>query len=248
MNLSIHAGILQVLQGGRVDWTVWLIRIFVLLLSLSVHEYSHAKAAYKLGDDTAALQGRLTLNPAAHLDPVGTLLIVLGAPVAWAKPVPIQPARFKEGVTVKKGMMLTAIAGPVSNIILAAVSYFLHGATLVIWYAAGGLALTGIAANILDVFLLLFGMMFVTNLYLAVFNILPVPPLDGSRILSMVLPDKAYYSLLKYERYIGLAFLALLILVPGVLTDVLSFVSYPIRWLIETPVDLLTSWIINFIG
>src|SRR5271157_1843260 len=91
-----------------------------LILSLSVHEWAHAWAAWRLGDDTARLLGRMTLNPLAHIDPLGTVLLpLLGVPFGWAKPVPVNPLRFR-GVSMSIGMLLTAAAGPISNIVLAA--------------------------------------------------------------------------------------------------------------------------------
>src|SRR5215831_21359818 len=94
-----------------------------LLLSLTVHEWAHAWSAYRLGDDTASMQGRLTLNPIAHIDPIGTLILpLLGVPFGWAKPVPVNPTRFRRGVNMSRGMMITAAAGPLSNVALAVLS------------------------------------------------------------------------------------------------------------------------------
>ena len=105
--------------------------VIVLLLSLSVHEWAHAISAFRLGDDTAYRQGRLTLNPLAHIDPVGTLLLpLLGVPFGWARPVPVNPARFRRDVHMRTGMMLTAAAGPASNLVLALVSAVAIGLTI----------------------------------------------------------------------------------------------------------------------
>src|SRR5262249_30519600 len=107
--------------GMDANWLLERIMYFVpLLLSLTVHEWAHAWSAWRLGDDTAAMQGRLTLNPPAHMDPIGTLILPLaGVPFGWAKPVPVNPLRFRRGISMRGGMMITAAAGPVSNLLIA---------------------------------------------------------------------------------------------------------------------------------
>src|SRR5512134_1879423 len=111
----------QMLQRG-------LLLLPPLLLSLSFHEWAHAWSAHKLGDDTAERMGRLTLNPLAHIDPLGTILLpLLGVPFGWAKPVPVNPARFRRGVHMGRGMMITSAAGPLSNLLLATVCAVLFG-------------------------------------------------------------------------------------------------------------------------
>jgi Zn-dependent protease len=149
-----------------------------VVLALTVHEWAHARVALHLGDDTALQQGRLTLNPLAHLDPVGTILLpLLGVPFGWAKPVPVDPSRFRPDVTMGTGLLLTAAAGPVSNLILA----MLSGATLRLAGGVFALALHPAAEFLLIRFT-------VINLAMAVFNLLPVPPLDGSRIVDGLIP------------------------------------------------------------
>jgi Zn-dependent protease len=151
-----------------------------LVLSLTVHEFAHAWSASKLGDDTAAMQGRLTLNPIVHIDPIGTLLLpLLGIPFGWAKPVPVNPARFRRDVNMTTGMMITAIAGPLSNLLLAIASAVSYGLTLR-W------APNTLEANPGLHHFLLFAVGI--NVALAVFNMLPVPPLDGSRVVEGLLP------------------------------------------------------------
>jgi Zn-dependent protease len=168
-----------------------------MILSLTVHEYAHALCAQKLGDDTAERQGRLTLNPLAHIDPVGTVLLPLLILLAssgglnvpffgWAKPVPVDPTRFRRFVSVRKGMMLTAAAGPLANVVLAVLAQgFLAAGYHGDWLVAGPVA--DFAARMLYV-----------NVALALFNMIPVFPLDGQKVLAGVLrADVA----IRYERF-----------------------------------------------
>jgi Zn-dependent protease len=157
-----------------------------LILSLTVHEFAHAWSAWKLGDDTAEREGRLTLNPMDHIDPVGTLLIPLVLALAhapfsfgWARPVPVNPTRFHRQVNMSTGMMVTAAAGPLSNVLLAMASSVSYGLTLR-WAPRFLEANPGLS-------MLLFQVV-VMNVGLALFNMLPVPPLDGSRVVEGLLP------------------------------------------------------------
>jgi Zn-dependent protease len=159
---------------GRLMW------LPLSILSLSIHEFAHAWSAWKLGDDTAARQGRLTLNPLAHVDPIGTLLLpLLGVPFGWARPVPVDPARFRRGVSMGRGMAITAAAGPLSNVLLAAVSAVLLG-------IAARFTPSLVEEGSAGLFFLL-GMLQL-NVGLAIFNLIPVPPLDGSRVVAWILP------------------------------------------------------------
>lgn len=158
-----------------------------VLLSLSFHELSHGYVAFKLGDPTAKQAGRLTLNPLAHIDPLGTLCMLIFR-FGWAKPVPVNVMYFKDR---KKGMAITAAAGPISNLLLAFVCMLLFMPVLVY---AGWTTIGGYFANFLYIMVLI-------NVGLAVFNLLPISPLDGSKILYAVLPNKIYFSIMQYERY-----------------------------------------------
>jgi Zn-dependent protease len=165
------------------DWLatrlLWLVALW---LSLAVHEWAHAWSAWRLGDDTAARLGRMTLDPLAHVDPVGTLLLpLLGVPFGWAKPVPVNPARFHRGVTLRAGIALTAAAGPAANLALT-----LGAVSLLAAFAVGVPAWTAPGAGprtLLETIACL-------NLSLAIVNALPVPPLDGSRVLEAWLPAR----------------------------------------------------------
>ena len=183
-----------------------LLSLPIIVLSLTVHEYSHGLIAKKLGDPTADNLGRLTLNPLKHLDPMGFLAMLLFG-FGWAKPVPVNTRNFKKP---RRDMALTAIAGPVSNLILAVIFALLYEITVAAFSRAGELS-GGVLnfANALILFLYL-GSYF--NVMLAVFNLLPIPPFDGSRFFYVFLPVKWYFKVMKYERYIMIGIMAVLLI------------------------------------
>lgn len=172
----------------------YLIRALVTLVAIPFHEAGHALAAWLLGDPTAKREGRLSLNPFRHFDLMGTLCMVL-AGVGWAKPVSTDPRNFKNP---KAGMALTALAGPVANLLLA---YLAMVVWKLLYYWAPVTVGTVFAARFLQYLVMM-------DVSLAVFNLIPVPPLDGSRILLVVLPRQMYFGLMRYERYIMIALLA----------------------------------------
>ncbi len=217
----------------------------IILLSLSLHETAHGFAAWKLGDPTAHNLGRLTLNPLKHLDPVGAICMLLFG-FGWAKPVPIQTRYFKNP---RRDMALTGIAGPLSNLLLGFVSYLLA----VVTYDAGAVSglflldetgsFTSTGAWIVYVLYLFFIIAAQLNVALAVFNLIPVPPFDGSRFMYMLLPQKWYFKVMQYERYTGLIVFAVLFVLSRIGIYPVSIVSGWIlngfEFLIGHPIDLL---------
>lgn len=186
----------------------------IFMLALSLHEYAHGLVASKLGDPTAKSLGRLTLNPLKHLDLFGFLAMLLFG-FGWAKPVPINTRYFKKP---KRDMAITALAGPLSNILLA----ILFGAMLKLFSLINAAAIqTELMMNVWIFTGLMLSRGVYINVLFAVFNMMPVPPFDGSRLLFAVLPTKAYFWVQRYERYIYIGFLVLLIL--GVF-------DFPLSW------------------
>ncbi len=203
-----------------------LFSVVAALMCLTVHELSHGAAAYRLGDPTAKNAGRLTLNPIRHIDPFGLLLMVT-AHVGWAKPVPVDMRYFKRP---KRDMALTALAGPASNFILAWLFLLLAGgAERLLFGAALASAPEWVLTTLYYLFLFLVDGA-VLSVGLGVFNLFPVPPLDGSRILFALFPDKVYYAAMRYERYIMVAMLVLV-------------------WLgaLDKPLTFLITHIVNFL-
>lgn len=174
--------------------------LLAVLLAITLHELAHGYVAYCLGDNTAKAAGRLTLNPLAHLDPIGALMMLV-AGFGWAKPVPVNPFFFKGNRT--RGMMLVSLAGPLVNLIVAYIAYM-------IYVIGNGF----FQVPFLNIFL---NYCIILNVYLAVFNLIPIPPLDGSKILAGFLPKQTAYQFLNtMERY---GFLILMVLILLNITD-----------------------------
>ena len=217
--------LLQQLMSGQfstISLALALLTIPVVLISLCFHELSHGYIAYKLGDPTAKMYGRLTMNPLSHLDPFGTLSMMLFG-IGWAKPVPINARNFRNP---KKGMAITGLAGPVSNLILAFGSFLAYRiidsfASLSFMLKGGDIYyIAGVKYSLLDYVGLFLIVSTMLNISLAVFNLIPIPPFDGSRIFYFVLPDRFYFGIMRYERIIMLVTMA--VLFSGVADPLLS--------------------------
>lgn len=208
-----------------------LLTMIVVMFSLSFHEFAHGYVAYRLGDPTADRMGRLTLNPIVHLDPVGTICMLLFG-FGWAKPVPVSTRFFRKP---KRDMALTAFAGPVSNILLAFICLLIYRLLIL---AFGNVSLPSEFVYYIVLYTVqLFWYGHILNLYLAIFNLIPIPPLDGSRLLFIFLPDKYYFGLMKYEQIIKIVFFVLL------WTDMLALPLSSICSTISYVMDLVISFI-----
>lgn len=185
----------------NMDWaglTSFLLSAAAVLLCLTVHEVSHGLAAYILGDPTAKSQNRLSLNPLRHLDPFGTLMMLV-AGFGWARPVPVDMRYFKHP---KSGMALTALAGPISNFVLAYGALLVRAGLFPVYMTRGGNLITAVVQFL--------SVLAVMSVGLGIFNLIPIPPLDGSKVLEGILPDRVYYTILRYERIGMLALVAIL--------------------------------------
>lgn len=193
-----------------------LLTIPIILISLSVHESAHGYIAYKMGDMTAYNLGRVTLNPFKHLDPVGAIcMLVFG--YGWAKPVPINARNFEDP---KKGMAFTAIAGPISNFILGIFGALMYSLTVFFCLVyPNQLPSSDMALEIISWVATFFYLWSYMNFTLAIFNLIPIPPFDGSRFFSLFLPQKWYFAIMRYERYI----LPIVLIASVVMSNVLGF-------------------------
>lgn len=213
-------------------------RILIIFMILPIHEFAHAWTAYKCGDRTAMYKGRLTLNPLAHIDPIGALLLLFTG-FGWAKPVPINPLSFKK---YRRDYALTALAGPVSNLIVAFIAmiglrvvvahsehYLISEGSLMQW--------AGTEMASIDYAVLILYFIVVINIGLAIFNLIPVPPLDGSKIVSYFTSAKYEMFLAQNQMMISIIFMALLF--TGILAVPMGFC----RDLVFRLYALATNWI-----
>ncbi len=216
------------------DLPYYLLGLPIILISLSFHEMSHAYAAYKLGDETARNFGRITMNPLKHIDPIGFICMAVFH-FGWAKPVPVNSRNFEKP---RRDMAITAAAGPISNIVLSIIFLLLlrlsmigvgayYGEELYSKIYANIVFETGLdipaSVRVVSVIIYMLYLGVFINLSLAIFNLIPINPLDGSRILHIFLPVKWYYWLMRYERYIYIALLVVVGL--GFISGPLSFVT-----------------------
>ena len=195
------------------DPVIIALRIPALLISITIHEYAHARMAYHFGDTTAKMQGRMNLNPINHLDLFGTIMILLVG-FGWAKPVPINPYKFNN---YRRGLRWVSFAGPLSNFTLGFISMLFY---YILWNA-GSLASGGLFADFIYVLITL-------NIMLGIFNLLPIPPLDGSKILMSFLPDSYLGFYRQIERYAMLILFGLIFIpIPGPYRSILHLIIVP---------------------
>lgn len=208
---------------SQLDWRKLIemaINALACLVCVVIHEVCHGLAASCLGDDTARRSGRLTLNPLKHIDPVGFVLLIT-AGFGWARPVPVNIRNFRYA---KRDMVLTSLAGPLSNALLALFLTPCYAVTLVWYYSSGSLIAYYLAIFLISTIALSIGLM--------VFNLIPIPPLDGSKVLFALLPPRHYLRLMRYERY-GMILLVVLLYF-GLLDAPLSFLRNGIQQFIFT--------------
>lgn len=192
-----------------------LLRLPIIFIAITVHEYAHGYAALKMGDPTAKLSGRLSMNPLAHMDIVGALsMLIFG--FGWAKPVPINPNNFKNH---KKGTVIVSLAGPISNLFLAFLGSVLYGIFMRIGFG-------NFSAQFSEIFYGLLAQLILLNVCFGIFNLVPFPPLDGAKIVGAFLPYKTYFKIMQYERY---AFPILIVLMYlGIFDKILGVLITPI--------------------
>lgn len=204
----------------NIDLRLLVLTIPAILLAITVHEVAHGLVAYRLGDPTAKLAGRLTLNPLAHLDPIGALMMVL-VRFGWAKPVPVNPANLQRPL---KDMIWVALAGPAANMVLAAASLVIYRYVRGAGPAFLSDPITGMAY-----------MSYVLNINLAAFNLIPIPPLDGASILKGLLPFRQALAFQRLEPY------GFVILVVFLMTGMVNRVFYPLISLLDYGLHLLLT-------
>ena len=206
-------------------------KVVIVFLILPIHEFAHAWAAHKMGDDTAAYMGRLTLNPLSHIDPIGAVCLVLTG-FGWAKPVPINPTKFRKP---RFGTSVTAAAGPLSNLIVAFIALVVYRVLACTEFIAQGGDMTYFLMYMLSFFVQV-------NIGLAIFNLIPIPPLDGSKIVQYFTSAKFDRMMAQYSQYISIGFM--IIVLSGIL-------SRPLGWIDGKILDFfwfITSFIPSLMG
>ncbi len=218
---------------GNIDLKTYLIRLFVLFLSISVHEWAHAYSAYRYGDDTAYHMGRVTLNPIRHFEPIGLMLILIGAPIAWAKPVPINPSRFRREVNRSNAMLWVSLSGITCNFILAFTGAGLFYTAQFLFFR-GGIA-AGTAATLIGVLRDVAVMLMSINVFLAIFNLLPLPQLDGFELFSRILPRQVVWWMQSNARAISMAMLLVIVFLRAPFSRFLMAIASPILRVLQWP-------------
>ncbi len=210
------------------DLPMYLLSLPVILMALSVHESAHGYMAYKLGDPTARNLGRITLNPVKHFDLFGFICMML-VHIGWAKPVPITTRNFRNP---RRDMALTGAAGPISNLLLAVIHFLILRIAMIFvtprfevealsYYVSPDNFVGTMGFTVVSLLMYILFLGVIMNLTLAIFNLIPIPPFDGSRIFYVFLPTKWYFAVMKYERYIMLGFFIFII----VFESSLNFIS-----------------------
>lgn len=209
-----------------------------LLISLTFHEYMHGLAAYKLGDPTAKKYGRLTLNPIPHIDPLGALCMLF-VHFGWAKPVPVNPYYFKKP---KRDMALVSICGPLANLLLTIIGLFLYYFSAWVSFKMPMSEPVSVISSMAEFFVII-------NFNLFLFNLIPIPPLDGSKVLYALLPEKAYWGYMKYERY-GSAVLILLVFLSYIspTMDVFFYMNQLSIWIINHILGVPVKFLFSLVG
>lgn len=211
-----------------------------MFTALPIHEFAHGWVANKLGDPTAKSQGRLDLNPFSHFDLIGTTALLLFG-FGWAKPVPVNPFYFKNR---KNGMALTALAGPASNVIVATIGLMIKK---IIFYIALS---TGSVSNFVSILLLVLDYIIEINVMLAAFNLIPIPPLDGSKIIGLFMPMHVYNRFenwfMRYQQYVFYAMIAIFFILPRAGGPFQRIISIPLNFL-EGIIYKLMNFITGFI-
>ncbi len=225
--------IVTALQGGGIDfWNVivaLLASLLIIFVILPIHECAHGLTAYALGDDTAKRQGRLTLNPMSHIDYLGAFLLLLVG-FGWANPVPVNPGRMTRIKNEKTGMAITALAGPVANLLAGFVGSFLWCFFV---FAVKQWFLTSISFQVFYYVQLFFANFIQINIYLALFNLIPIPPLDGSKILMAFLPNHICNKIYMHQSQISLIFFIVLIMGFNFLAEPLSYLcNIVMNWMV----------------
>lgn len=184
------------MRNLTIDYLIYAIP--AIIIGMTIHEFSHGYVSYKFGDDTPLEQGRLSLNPIHHIDPWGFLSLLLFG-FGWAKPVQVNPYRYRDS---KNGMMWTALAGPISNFILAFISTFLYYVVIKV----SGFHVSGVTGALIT----FLSMLASINVGMGIFNLIPIPPLDGSKILLGIFNEETYFKILHYEQILSIGLMLLL--------------------------------------